>query len=245
MSESLLAGESQETEETQETQTQETQTQEAPARPDWLPEKYKTAEDLAKAYKELETKLGAKEEDLRARLTEELTAERMKDRPASAGEYTLPDFVDEADSVDNELLKWWSEHSFENGYGQDKFEQGLKMYMEAIGTGPDLAAEAKKLGDNANQRIEAAALFARKSFPSEIMPAIERMCETSDGIVALEHIMEMTKGTSVSSTADRSQAVTEADLREMMRDERYWKQGSQDAAFVKQVEDGFKQLYRG
>ena len=33
-------------------------------KPEWLPEKYKTGEDLAKAYKELESKLGAKDEDL-------------------------------------------------------------------------------------------------------------------------------------------------------------------------------------
>ena len=39
-------------------------------RPEWLPEKYKTGEDLAKAYKELESKLGTKEEDLRARFIE-------------------------------------------------------------------------------------------------------------------------------------------------------------------------------
>ena len=39
----------------------------APARPEWLPEKYNSGEDLAKAYKELESKLGTKEEDLRAK----------------------------------------------------------------------------------------------------------------------------------------------------------------------------------
>ena len=109
----------------------------------------------------------------------------------------------------------------------------------------DLQAEAKKLGDNASQRIESAALFARKTFPAEVMPAIERMCETSEGILALEHIMEMSKGTSLTQQSDRAQGVTEADLQEMMRDERYWKAGRQDPAFIKRVDDGFAKLYRG
>ena len=84
----------------------------APARPEWLPEKYNSGEDLAKAYKELESKLGTKEEDLRAKFQEEYDSTKNADRPASAGEYALPDFVNE-EAVDNELLKWWAEQSFE------------------------------------------------------------------------------------------------------------------------------------
>ena len=36
-----------------------------PERPEWLPEKYKSGEDLAKAYKELESKLGTREDEFR------------------------------------------------------------------------------------------------------------------------------------------------------------------------------------
>ena len=97
-------------------------------RPEWLPEKYKTGEDLAKAYKELESKLGTKEEDFRAKFMEEIQSEAFKDRPETAGDYQLPDFVDQEQAVDNDLLRWWSEHSFENGYSQDEFQKGLEMY---------------------------------------------------------------------------------------------------------------------
>ena len=90
-----------------------------PERPEWLPEKYKSGEDLAKAYKELESKLGNKEEDIRNKLLEEIKAESFSERPESAGDYQLPESVDEELAVDNELLKWWSEHSFENGYSKD------------------------------------------------------------------------------------------------------------------------------
>ena len=217
---------------------------EAPERPEWLPEKYSTGEDLAKAYKELESKLGSKEEDIRNKLLEEIQSEAFGDRPETAGDYQLPDIVDDEMAVDNELLKWWSEHSFENGYSQEEFQKGIEMYAEAInGAQPDIEAEAAKLGDNANQRIEAASMFANKFFPEAAIPAIERMCETHEGIVALEHIMAAMKDGSFSGETQRAEAVNEQKLREMMLDERYHNPVKRDPHFIKQVEEGFRKLY--
>ena len=56
-------------------------------RPEWLPEKYKSGEDLAKAYKELESKLGNKDEDIRNQVLKEIETESFKDRPETAGDY--------------------------------------------------------------------------------------------------------------------------------------------------------------
>lgn len=217
-----------------------------PARPEWLPEKYNTPEDLAKAYKELESKLGTKEDDIRNKLLEEIQSQAFEGRPESAGDYQLPESIDEEASVDNELLQWWAGHSFENGYSQEEFEQGIEMYAKAIaGTQPDLEAEAKKLGDNANARIEAANVFAHKFFPQEALPAIERMCETHEGILALEAIQEALKDGSFAGNTQPAGQTNEAELQEMMRDPRYWNPSQRDPNFVKQVQDGFKQIYRG
>ncbi len=41
-------------------------------RPDWLPEKFATAEDMAKSYGELESWKGKKEEDIRSAMQEEI-----------------------------------------------------------------------------------------------------------------------------------------------------------------------------
>ena len=217
-----------------------------PARPEWLPEKYNTGEDLAKAYKELESKLGTKEDDIRNKLLEEIQSQAFEGRPESAGDYQIPESIDEEASVDNELLQWWSNHSFENGYSQEEFEQGIEMYAKAIaGTQPDLEAEAKKLGDNANVRIEAANVFAHKFFPQEALPAIERMCETHEGILALEAIQDALKDGSFAGNTQPAGQTNEAELQEMMRDPRYWNPSQRDPNFVKQVQDGFKQIYRG
>ena len=170
-------------------------------RPEWLPEKYSTGEDLAKAYKELESKLGNKEEDIK---------------------------------------------SYENGFSQEEFQQGIEMYAASMpgNEGPDLEAEAQKLGENADTRIQAASMFATKFFPTDALPAIERMCESHEGIIALEAIQEALKGGSFSGNTQPTAGLNEAKLREMMSDPRYHNPRDRDPNFVREVEAGFKQIYR-
>lgn len=213
-------------------------------RPDWLPEKFNSPEDLAKSYSELSSKLGAKDEEIRQSIIEEIQNEAFADRPETAGDYQLPDSLDEAEAVDNELLQWWSEHSFENGFSQEEFEQGIEMYAQAIaGAEPDLEAEAAQLGDNANARIEAASVFANKFFPEEALPAIERMCESHEGIIALEVIMDKMKDGNFSSQVEASPKYNIHELQQMMADDRY-RGYNKDPNFIKLVDDGFKELYR-
>lgn len=224
--------------------TSESSTPPTSDRPEWLPEKYNSPEELAKAYKNLESKIGVKEEELRKQISDEIAQQAYADRPETAGDYELPDFVDSESAVDNELMRWWSEHSFENGYGQEEFQKGIEMYMGAVeGQQPNLEAESKRLGDNASARVGAASAFASKFFPAEVTPAIERMCETAEGIMALEIIMENMKDGSFSGGTSTAQHTTEQSLQEMMRDPRYHSPAQRDPNFVKQVEEGFKKLY--
>ena len=214
-------------------------------RPEWLPEKYNSGEDLAKAYKSLESKIGSKDADMREAILGELQQEAYADRPETAGDYELPDTIDPETAVDSELLNWWSNHSHENGYSQDEFKKGIEMYMSSgMGdSGPDIEAETAKLGDNATDRITSASLFATKFFPQDAMPAIERMCESAEGIIALEHIAEAMKDGSFSGNSAPPTGSSETDLREMMKDDRYHHPMHRDASFVQQVEAGFKKLY--
>jgi len=218
------------------------QSAEADAAEQLLAGKYKTAEDLESAYKSLESKIGEKEDAIRERLKEEMSQPK-EGVPLSAGEYELPDFVDESEAVGNEALKSWSEHCFENGYSNEEFQKGLELYMNSMPQEPDLEKEASNLGDNATARIESASLFANKFFPEEAMPAIERMCEGADGIIALEAIMAAMKEPAMGAPTGTADAISEASLNEMMRDERYWNPRTRDDNFVKQVDSGFKKLY--
>ena len=238
MSESLLN----ESSEPAEAATEVTQTQ--TDRPDWLPEKFNSPEDLGKAYNELSSKLGTKEEDLKASWQEEMQREAYADRPATKGDYLLPESIDPETAVDSPLLDWWSEHSFESGLGQEEFQNGIQLIAEAInGQQPDMEAETKLLGDSATDRIEAVSLFANQFFPEESLDAIERMCETAGGIVALEHIMEKMKGPSFAGDSAMSSQITDDSLRTMQKDERYWNPQKRDPAYVSQVDQAYRKLY--
>ena len=238
MSESLLNESSQPAEATAEV------TQTPTDRPDWLPEKFNSPEDLGKAYNELSSKLGAKEEDLKASWQEEMQREAYADRPATKGDYLLPESIDPETAVDSPLLDWWSEHSFESGLGQEEFQKGIELFAEAMNAGqPDIEAETQLLGDSATDRIEAASLFANQFFPEESLDAIERMCETAGGIVALEHIMEKMKGPSFAGDSAMSSQITEDSLRSMQNDERYWNPQKRDNAYVSQVDQAYRKLY--
>ena len=238
MSESLIEA----TEQTEAVQS--TLAVETSDRPEWLPEKFSDPAELGKAYKELSSKLGEKEETIKKQLTEEFESAKYANRPTTKGDYTLPDTIDESSAVDSELLSWWAEHSFDNGYGQEAFEAGIQKFMESTGMEEqDLDAERVKLGDNSSARTEAASLFANKFFPPEVLPAIERMCETSDGIIALEFMMESQKDPSVNIDTGVSSRVTEDSLRSMMMDERYHNPNKRDANYVKEIEAGFKKIY--
>ena len=109
-------------------------------------------------------KLGAKDDDIRNQIIEEIQAEAFSERPDSAGDYQLPEIINEEEAVDNELLRWWSEHSFNNGFSQEEFEEGIKIYADSVlGSGPVYEEEVAKLGDNAEARIEAASFQSLRS----------------------------------------------------------------------------------
>tara|TARA_R110000737_G_scaffold65470_2_gene93220 strand:+ start:2111 stop:2836 length:726 start_codon:yes stop_codon:yes gene_type:complete len=233
------------------TQTEETSAPESTEavvdRPEWLPEKFKDPADMAKAYSELEGKLGKGEEELRGTITKEMEEKAFADRPPSVGEYILPETIDEADAVDNELLDWWSNYSFNNGLSQDEFAEGIEKYANALGgQQPDLESVQKELGDNATIRVEAVQLWMNKFFPDPAMQeAVAQLGSSTAGIKALEHVIEQTKGSNVAPTGPVNLQMTQADVESKMKDPRYWQQGKRDTAFVQEVNSDWQRLHGG
>jgi len=209
-----------------------------------LPEKFKSIDDLVESYSNLESKIGAKEETFRDQFMKEMEEQAYANRPADVGDYVLPDSIDDETATDNDLLQWWAKTAFENGYSQDEFAEGIEMYAQAINADvPDYNAEVAKLGDNASARTEAASLFANQFFPDEMLGAVERMCETAEGIMVLEHVMEAMREGGPSNGAVEVSRETEADLRQKMLDPRYHDPARRDPTFVKEVDDGFKRIF--
>ena len=109
----------------------------------------------------------------------EFEQEAYANRPPSADEYTIPEGVDESLAVDNPLFRWWADHSFENGYSQEEFEDGISYAQFFANQGPDLEAEMKSLGENATARIEAANAWANNFFPEELHDAFLMIGQTA------------------------------------------------------------------
>lgn len=211
----------------------------ADSRPEWLPEKFNTPEDLVNSYSSLESKLGKGQDELRETIMGEIEAEAFANRPEKAGDYTLPEGADELASDPD--VEWWANFAWENGFSQEEFDEGLQRLMPEQ---PNLDAEIEKLGDNANARIEAVALWAQKNVPGDFQSEIIRLGETAEGVQLLEHFMNAMSDETVGGDSVTAAALTQDDLRTMMRDPRYWDVRQRDPAYVKQVDEGFAKLYK-
>lgn len=221
--------------------------EEAPVseRPEWLPEKFNTPEDMAASYSSLESKLGQGQDEIRAQIKQELEVSALEGRPETSGDYELPEQINEAEAVDNEMLAWWAEHSFENGYSQDEFADGIAKYASYMESqGPNLEAERQALGENADARIEAVDLWAGKNVPEEFADQIELLGQSAQGIKMLEHLMSQSQQTSPQGQFVAPQTTNEDQLKTMMQDPRYWNPAQRDPNYVKQVQEGFSKLYR-
>jgi len=214
-------------------------TEVADSRPEWLPEKFNTPEDLVNSYSSLESKLGKGESELRESIMNEIESEAFANRPEKAGDYTLPEGMDELATDPN--IEWWSNFAWENGFSQDEFNEGLSRMMPPQ---PDLDAEIEKLGDNANARIEAVALWSQKNLPAEFEQEVMRMGETAEGVQLLEHFMSALASGSVSGDATTPTVLGKQELESMMKDPRYWDNTRRDPAYVRQVDEGFAKLYK-
>lgn len=238
--EAAIAGESLEKLEEKDFVTAE---DEAPPRPEWLPEKFKTPEALLESYTNLEKKQSQKEEDLKKSWEEELQQQAFANRPENAGDYELPETIDKELAENNKLLDWWSKVSWDNGFSQQEFVDGIEIFRnEYYGEQTSAEDEIKKLGDNGQERVQAVELWANKFFPENIMPSIVRLAETSEGIEAMEHIMESLKGTQ-SIASESSNKLDEDMVIQMMKDERYHNPAKRDLNWVKQVDDSYAKLF--
>ena len=214
-------------------------TEVADSRPEWLPEKFKTPEDLVTSYSSLESKLGKGQEELRESIMGEIEQEAFANRPESPGQYTIPEGADEL--ADDPNVEWWANFAWENGFSQEEFDEGLARMMPEQ---PNLDAEVAKLGDNANARIEAAALWAKKNVPEELSSAVMRLGETAEGVELVEFFMNKLSDTPISGETTATVGLSKGELETMMRDPRYWDNTRRDPSFVKQVDEGFSKLYK-
>ncbi len=86
------------------------------------------------------------------------------------------------------------------------------------------------------------ALRAINAFGTRFLPrdAFESLCATPQGIQSVYNMMQSMEPR-VQTDKNSSENLSDADLRRMMRDPKYWRDN--DAEYVRKIENGFKKLY--
>ena len=217
-------------------------------RPEWLPEKFwndgnPDYENLSKSYGELEKLTSRKKEDLTAEIKQELETERLKGLPEKPEDYKIPE-IPEQYTPDTPLMDGWKQYCLDNNLNQEAFDKGIKLFID---TQPvlDEQAEKNKLGENANQRIEAVGLWANKNFNEAERNIISNIAVSAEGVQTLEKIMAMSQ-TSISNEGESSitRGKNRQDLEAMMKDPKYWHPTHRNEQYVKQIDEAFEKLYR-
>ena len=204
-------------------------------------------ENLASSYNALEKKLGSRTEDLSKQIRTDLEQEKLQNIPE---EYKvnlpeLPENVDVSVSDDMEIVQWWRDTAKKNGLSQQQFDEGVNAFVtNAVATLPDVNAEMEKLGSNAKERLEAAELWSKKYLSPESYDAFSKLAATAEGVTAVQELMRLTKDTSMPTTPTQVSVTPDlTDLKSMMSDPRYWKDGERDAAYIKRVTDLYEKAF--
>jgi len=222
--------------------------------PEYIPSKFwntdtkeVNVEDLGASYKALEKKLGMRTDELSKQIREELQNEISGKAPE---EYLLntpelPDGVNLDIDPEMPLLQWWANTAKTRGLSQEEFDAGIKAFVDnEINSLPNLENEKQMLGDNADQRLESADLWAKKNLSSESYDTIANFASTANGVRVIEEIMKLTKDAPIPNTETKIDVTPDPlDLKAMMKDPRYWKDGEKDPAYIKKVTNLYEKYY--
>ena len=158
-----------ETVETPEEQQAEPQAEETTERPEWLPEKFKSAEDMAQAYAELEKRMGQGTREVEETEQPEEQQEETNDNKEEASDY-------------NEAVVEASKEFFEN---DGKLSEDTYKKLEGIGLPRDLVdsyaagqqallqSEEAQIKGVAGDSYDAMAEWANEHLPQEEIDAFD------------------------------------------------------------------------
>ena len=182
-------------------------------RPEWLKGKYKTMADQAKAYNELEKKLG-------------------EVRGAPKDGYDL-DSIEGLDK-DDPMLQHFSETFKDLNLSQDGFERILKEFNEVqmnMVQG-SMEEEVKKLGPNAKQELNQLNNWVNNTFDEQTAGTIRNWVASADDVKALQSLRAFQPKSSIPSQADVMSVASYESSKEVQNEmQNNWKRYNEDANY--------------
>lgn len=175
------------------------------SRPDWLKPKYKSAADQAKAYVEVEKKLGA-----------------FKGAPEEY-DLALPDHPDIVFRKDDPVLGEFLENAKKNGVSQEYVSELLGTYAHAMTMHlPNPDAEMKKLGARASEEIQILGQWASSNLTPSEFETFKRMTTTAESVRLFEKMRRIATSADVAQPGSvHVHRETEEQVRKLVSDPRY------------------------
>jgi len=204
--------------------------------PTWLPAKFWNAktgevrvEQLARSYQELERMKAAPQ---------------AASLPTSAQDYQIN--VDHPLNIDDTVNQRMFDEGFTNAQAQvvyDMAGEHLMPMMQQIAQDADDSKHVDRLVQHfgGSDRLEALRPQLRAWGEANLgSDVFETLASTSDGVIAMHEMMK-NREPGLNRGAQGIGSASEADLKRMMADPRYWRE--HDPSYVARVREGFRTLY--
>ena len=198
---------------------------------------------LIKSYSELEKKIGnmisvpdeKSDEDAQNRFRRAIGV------PESADDYPHNELFDN-ENVRQEFYKiGLTSSQVEKIYNiAEEFLSPVVSEIISMQQEANAVSELKKIFGSDEKMHDA--LVAIKSFGEKFLPAdaFNELCASAQGIQGMYKMMQSMEPSVETGSSDEKN-LTDSDLRNMMRDPKYWR--DHDEEYVRKIENGFKKLY--
>ena len=216
---------------------------------DKIPEKFLNQDGtlntdaLMKSYSELEKKIGGMitvptaecDESVRLRFNRAIGV------PESADEYPTNELFD-----DENLKNKFHEIGLTSNQVEKIYSIANEMLAPVISELYDVQNEKSAFAElknffgsteKMNEALRAIDAFGKQFLPAD---AFDELCSTPQGIQGVYRMMQSMEP-NVETEKNEIKNLTDSDLRRMMRDPKYWRDG--DAEYIRKIENGFKKLY--
>ena len=216
---------------------------------DKIPEKFQNTDGtlntsaLMKSYTELEKKIGGmvsipnseSDDDTRRKFNRAIGV------PESASEYPIHELYDDENLRDKFFEIGLTVPQVEKIYEiANEFLSPVISDLYSTQNESNAINELKNFFGGKEKMTDA--LNAINAFGEKFLPrdAFDALCSTPQGIQSVYKMMQSMEP-SVEINSGDTKNLTDADLRRMMRDPKYWRDN--DTEYIRKIENGFKKLY--
>ena len=201
-------------------------------------------------------------------MTQEIQAKALKDMrgevPAEAKDYAitldnetmarLPEGMrDLAQYEGDPLVDWFKGFAHEVGLGPQQFNKAFAGYLSIVAQTQQagVASEQSRLGPNAEKRLETVANFLDANMEKRQSMALRNSLSNADAFAAVEALIARSGDPSMIRGYGGGDGMgnvgpalaSDGEIRQAMRDPRYWDPSKRDPGYVKAIEGAWQRLY--